>query len=274
MKKIQHIVITRFNLKISGGFASDKSGSKTRSEEWLDHRFELFERYCLPSMAAQSNKDFIWLVCFDEATDEKYRQRMQQARELCPQIQDCYIEGVDVLPELFRRVEQDADILITTRLDNDDAFREDALATVRQQVEHVNNDLCVNFRFGFAYNQTEAVVFPQKYNPFSSLIEFKKPEGFKTIFAAGHGKIHQLAKVRQIKTGPYWMMVVHDKNVTNKMPADFKNYNLWNPHKLKRYVKKYLLLKLRKFFWPKSFRRKYTPEEMRLMFHFRDEKKA
>ncbi len=269
MEKIQHFVITRFNLRIPGGFTTDKNGKQTLSDEWLDHRFDLFERYCLPSLAAQTNKDFTWLLFFDESTPDAYRQRVEEARQVCPQIQACYINGLDIVPVISSAVDSDTDILITTRIDNDDAFREDALDVIRKQAENVTDDLCVNLRFGFAFDRQEAVVFSQKYNPFSTLVELRKPEGFKTIFGAGHGKIHQLARVKQIKTGPHWLMLVHDKNVTNKMPEDFRQYNLWNPHKLRRYIKKYLLRRLRRLFWSADFRKSYRFEELEPAFHIK-----
>jgi len=204
MKKIQHFVITKFNLKISGDFTADKSGVATRSNDWLDHRFDLFERYCLPSLVAQTNQDFTWLLFFDESTSENHRQRVEQAVQLCPQIQACYINGTDFLTSIIESINDDTEILITTRIDNDDAFRDDALAVVRSYVQDLAADLCINFRYGFSFNGDEAEIFSQKYNPFSSLIELRKPEGFKTIHSASHGKIHSLAKVKQIKTGPHW----------------------------------------------------------------------
>lgn len=267
MKKIQHFVITRFNLKISGDFTRDKSGIATRSDDWLDHRFDLFERYCLPSLVAQTNQDFTWLLLFDESTSEKHRQRVERAVRLCPQIKACFIKGTDAQPSIRESINEDTEILITTRIDNDDAFRDDALAMVRSYAQELATDLCINFRYGFSFNGDEAEVFSQKYNPFSSLIELKKPDGFKTIFAAGHGKIHRLAKVKQIKTGPHWLMVVHDRNLANRMPGESSHYNLWKPRRLKRYIKKYLLHKLRRIFWSTDFKKKYSRDELVTRFH-------
>ena len=51
MKNFQHFVITRFNLDL---YAWDKNRIPTRTEKWLQHRFDIFEQYCLPSMQAQT----------------------------------------------------------------------------------------------------------------------------------------------------------------------------------------------------------------------------
>lgn len=267
MKNIQHFVITKFNLKIPGGFSTDKSGVETRSDDWLSHRFDLFEKYCLPSLAAQKNKDFLWLLFFDESTNAECRRRIEKAKEMCPQIRAFFIDGFDMMPSISGLIGHDCEILITTRIDNDDAFRDDALEVIRGYSQGLQHDLCVNLRFGFSYDGTYAEVFSQKYNPFSSLIEFRKPEGFKTIIGLNHGKIHQLAKVKQVKTGPHWLMVVHDRNVANRMPDDYRHYSLWKWRRLRRYVKKYLLHKLRRMFWPADFKKKYKIEELVPHFH-------
>ena len=64
MKSFEHLIITRFNLNL---YARDKHDAPTRTERWLAHRFEVFERYCLPSVAAQTNPNFRWLCLFDAA---------------------------------------------------------------------------------------------------------------------------------------------------------------------------------------------------------------
>ena len=73
MKSFEHLIITRFNLNL---YARDKHDAPTRTERWLAHRFEVFERYCLPSVAAQTNPNFRWLCLFDAATPAAYRRRI------------------------------------------------------------------------------------------------------------------------------------------------------------------------------------------------------
>ena len=45
MENYSHFIITRFNLNL---YAQDKHDLPTRTDRWLEHRFEVFERYCLP----------------------------------------------------------------------------------------------------------------------------------------------------------------------------------------------------------------------------------
>ena len=74
MENYSHFIITRFNLNL---YAQDKHDLPTRTDRWLEHRFEVFERYCLPSVAAQTSGNFTWLCLFDAATPEPYRSRIE-----------------------------------------------------------------------------------------------------------------------------------------------------------------------------------------------------
>ena len=71
----QHFILTRFNLRI---WRQDKHGSAVRTREWLEHRFGLFEKYCLPSIANQTCKDFEWVVLFDDKTPDEFRNRISE----------------------------------------------------------------------------------------------------------------------------------------------------------------------------------------------------
>ena len=43
--KYKHFVITLFNLQL---WTKDKKNISTRTSEWLEKRFKLFETYCFP----------------------------------------------------------------------------------------------------------------------------------------------------------------------------------------------------------------------------------
>src|SRR6188508_2207312 len=73
--RIRHVLLTRFNMPTPGREA------KLRSDPgWLARRFDLFERYCLPTIAAQDAQDFGWIVYFDEATPAPFRDRIERLR--------------------------------------------------------------------------------------------------------------------------------------------------------------------------------------------------
>lgn len=87
MENFSHFLITRFNLNL---YERDKHAAPTRTARWLEHRFEVFERYCLPSVAAQTATDFRWLCLFDAATPEPDRRRIASYRAVCPRFEAVY----------------------------------------------------------------------------------------------------------------------------------------------------------------------------------------
>jgi hypothetical protein len=64
MAGFHHFVLTRFNVKIGLGGGE----SVAPNLEWLVHRFDLFDKFCFPSVRNQSNLNFKWLVFFDVDT--------------------------------------------------------------------------------------------------------------------------------------------------------------------------------------------------------------
>lgn len=87
MENYSNFIITRFNLNL---YAQDKHDLPTRTDRWLEHRFEVFERYCLPSVAAQTSGNFTWLCLFDAATPESCRRRIEGYKARCPQFEAVY----------------------------------------------------------------------------------------------------------------------------------------------------------------------------------------
>lgn len=90
----EHYIITRFNLPIF----QPKVGGRTFtscSEEYLQYRFQLFERYCMPSVINQSCQNFKWLVLFDVNTPEPYKQKAALWHKEYHNFIPCYLNMED-----------------------------------------------------------------------------------------------------------------------------------------------------------------------------------
>lgn len=72
-KELHLFFLTRFNILL---WQKDKEGSPVRTKKWLNHRFSLFEKYCLPSIKNQTCQDFEWIVLLDSTTPEIYKSKM------------------------------------------------------------------------------------------------------------------------------------------------------------------------------------------------------
>lgn len=215
MSDFTHILLTRFNVKT--GFRS----VGTLDADWLAHRFDLFETFCLPSLRAQTQPDFRWLVFFDEETPEPFRERIERIAEwptFCP----VYISGLapDALPSVIRPY-LDRPYLITSRMDNDDAVARDFVATIqrafdRQPCEFIN-PLC-----GYQLDLASARLYTLRSpaNPFISLIE--SSDNPSTVWARPHNRLHTLGPTRNLDARPLWLQVIHDRNVRNAIKYQWR----------------------------------------------------
>lgn len=208
----QHFVLTRFNIASKGREAPIRN-----VPGWLGRRFDLFEAYCLPSIASQTQRDFSWLIYFDEQTPTEFRDRISALREIFD-FEPIFVgpfEAGTAVREIGDRLIAGTDRLITTRLDNDDAVAKTYLEQVRKEAELSSDNTIINFSNGVAICDGRAYSAVDESNPFASMVE---PVGnFETIWAAPHTELARRYNVRQLDTAPTWLQVVHGENVTNRI---------------------------------------------------------
>lgn len=223
MIQLKHFVITLFNLNL---YKRDKSLASVHTEEWLAGRFQLFDTYCFPSMKAQTSGDYIWLCLFDADTPEKYKQRIRAYENVLPQFRPCFLTWDQTLDwkEHVRNVVSSClsagdEYIVTTKLDNDDAFHSATLATLQTMICEQPQEGLYNFVDGLQYFVSLDMVLKMRYphNHFPTLCEKNSTE-LKTIINYSHEKARKLLdNVIDIKGKPYWVEVVHDRNMNNDL---------------------------------------------------------
>lgn len=220
--EVQHFILTRFNLLL---WNKDKEGVSVRSREWLDHRFELFEKYCLPSIVAQSCKDFVWIVLFDSTTPDIYKNKIELYQSDCPQLVPVYVEPQNgrYFAEIFRREvikHLSFKRVITSYLDNDDALSVRFVEDLQQRVVTLEDGTFVNYTDGYQFYTDFKYIMQIQYprNHFISVVEDGNPATLKTIYGYGsHYYIEKIpgARIELIKNQPMWCEVIHDRNMGN-----------------------------------------------------------
>ncbi len=224
MAEFAHFLITRFNVRI---FYADPPDS-----QWLEHRFQLFDRFCYPSVFGQSTQNFKWIVLFDEQTPEVYRQKIQRYtnwQNFCP-VYVPALENSRAVQQAVRlaiinlsqqHFSEPPEYLITSRVDNDDALCVNFMELVQQQFYQQAFQF-VNFPHGYVWNEGKVYLHPPyPQSPFVSLIEKVgefTPDGLQTVFCQNHHEIHLMGdkfKVVDVDRTPAWMQVVHGKNIYN-----------------------------------------------------------
>lgn len=82
-------VFTRFNLKL---WKTNKFGVDTRTHEWTADRFDMFEKFCFPSMLHQTDKNFIWMCMFADDTEECFIERIRGGYKTIFSVHSCFFE--------------------------------------------------------------------------------------------------------------------------------------------------------------------------------------
>ncbi len=208
-----HLILTRFNTAVD--FAPGKKGL---DQAWLNARLLLFERYCLPSVAAQRGATFKWLVFCDAQSPEWFKERLSSYGEL---VLPVYIDGPATDQVIARSVAASGLVssahVITTRLDNDDAIGNDHIRLIQRHFKRQDREFLV-FPFGLQLYRGHLYNCYWESNPFLSLIERVSADGsFTTVLCVEHNRVRTAGRVRMIFSRAEWLQVIHGSNLLNTL---------------------------------------------------------
>ena len=217
---MKHFIVTRFNLKVEQ-WKTAKDGSDLLTDKWLEDRFDLFKKYCFPSVVNQKNQHFSWLVFFDIDTSSEYRNIISRMSDEYSNLVPLFIDGNKSLQSslkdyVLKHLDKTDEFFITTRLDNDDAIHLDFTETI-QRVAVKKDKTIVDIRKGYQLNISGGVHeyrrLSNSFNPFVSLVE--KAENFDTVISRKHNAWSDTASVVIYDKQPLWIEVIHQKNKLN-----------------------------------------------------------
>jgi len=213
-----HYLITRFNLK-NPKWDVTKNNESLLTDEWLEHRLWLFENFCFPSVAAQVNRNFTWLIYFDITTPDTYKEKIGKIINGQSNIRVFYIEGMPAFyPEINKLIsaEANAPYLITSRVDNDDCISKNFIDEVQRQFKS-QDYMAIDIINGYSLQIKPTIMLGKKehiFNPFISLIE--KNDNPKTVWANDHNHWKKEPRITQITNKRLWMSIIHEKNKVNE----------------------------------------------------------
>lgn len=210
-KRVSHVFVTRFNLPTPG------PESLVRAQEgWLRSRWDLFSRYTVPSMRAQTSQDYDWLIYFDPESPQWLIDRIAEHESkglYRPRLRISVTTG-ELLDDISEIVKRPGLKLLITNLDNDDGLSFD-FAERAQRVETEEARAAfylVNgvIRSGdFLYRRTD------RNNAFCSVLE--DWSGAVTCWHDWHILLGRHMPTIEIEGSPAWLQVVHDTNVSNRV---------------------------------------------------------
>ncbi len=210
MVEFEHALITRFNLKTL------YSSFDTNDSTWLDERFELFERFCFPSVKNQTNQLFRWYILYDTNLPIRYKNKLVGYTNEMRNLHPIFLEKFDkeVLSSLISQ-DTKADFLISTRLDSDDSIENNFIQCVQDNFDSQDFSY-LNFLNGYEYVLDKGFNKLNSFqrNPFMSLIEKRQPNSnYYTIYKTPHDEVDR-SKVHNLKSSR-WCINIHGGNVIN-----------------------------------------------------------
>lgn len=205
-----HVLLTRFNLPTAG-----IEGLIRAREGWLQERVALFERYCAPSVAGQS-QPVTWIVYFDPLSPGWLMDRLKPlvATGLFRPVLRSSVGPADLTEDLAAAVPHPRELLLTTNLDNDDGIAVDfvsRLGAVRTPHRHA----AIYLTRGLVKNAHRVFLRTDRRNAFCSVLE--PWEGARTSWSEYHNELARTRPVIELEGPPAWLQVIHGANVSNRV---------------------------------------------------------
>lgn len=208
---IDHVILTRFNLPTAG------AESVVRAKEgWLRDRQQLFEAYCLPSVRFQDTQNFAWIIYLDTQSPDWLKKRMAELGAT-GDFHAIYRDSVspeDLISDIRGVGMGQAEVLITTNLDNDDGLSRSFLRRVQESVVDATRT-AIYVPAGLIQQGEKLYLRHDPDNAFCSVSEsWNEP---KTCWMDWHNRLGKHMQVREVGGQPGWLQVVHAGNVSNRV---------------------------------------------------------
>ena len=205
---MQHFLITRYNLK-KKDWSKDKNGKEILTKAWHDERARLFLDYCLPSVQAQTNKNFDWIVFFQEDLKHLISPEILNSKAFFPYFADSYEDFEFKLWDVLNYY--DDELTISSRLDNDDMVSPDFIADIQALA---TPDYCIDVPNGekLYLDTGKRKPYTVNNNHFISLCERKGEK--KGVFHRMHFEYRTYPTIRAKKR--LWTEVIHSTNKINR----------------------------------------------------------
>jgi hypothetical protein len=214
MAPVAHFIVTRFNVR------ERSSDTIALDPEWLNGRFELFERFCLPTVRSQTEQAFRWLVLFDSDTPLDARERIaryQQWPNFVPLFLPPAVAG-GARKAIISQLSETPDVLLTTRLDSDDGICRTFVEQLRQRAT-VREPTVLDFPIGYILHRDRTYRYRFPLNAFATLAEpvtASGLSGFRTVYTGSHVDLGHLGRIVEVTQKPSWLQVVHGGNLENR----------------------------------------------------------
>lgn len=208
--QVDHMLLTRFNLPSAGVESTFRA-----RDGWLKGRVELFERYCLPSVQAQTNRSFSWIIYFDPQSPPWLRSWIDDRHVgMFTPIFRSQVSPDDLKSDTDMAFPNKSRELITTNLDNDDGLAFDFIDRL-QALTPPRPRVAIYLSQGLIMRSDELYLRTDRENAFCSVREsWDEPV---TCWSDWHNRLSLSMPSLVVRGQPAWLQVVHDDNVSNRV---------------------------------------------------------
>ena len=216
-----HYLITRYNVPLEG-WEVDKEGISTRDGAWLSHRLSLFTKYCIPTVVAQTEKNFTWLIYCAKNTPEDALKEIYNSLHVIPHSEIRLVTGYhDCMADIDQTLSKAATpFVITSRLDNDDGIGKDYIKMVQKHFIPYDGTI-LNLLHGHGYhplNKVSTLLWNMQMNHFTSLIEKTKPGGgHMSIRGFQHHSPPSHFQLIDLPVKNAWLKIFHERNLKSSI---------------------------------------------------------
>ena len=217
---MKHVLITRFAIRFAEGSPRRRY---ERRNGWVDSRMKLFEKYTLPSVQAQTFKDFDWWIVIDPkfpGLTIQHLDRLSKAANLLwisAPWQDNQVEIGEALRDTYKD-----EWVCSTRLDSDDVISNDFMENVARMAEE--KESWISLLNGYIMKDDRVMLRKYLVNPFVSYVEYAAP--FKSVFHCCHTQVNKQRGVPLVVDEiPSWVQINHSDNIKNCGGKKMKNFN-------------------------------------------------
>lgn len=214
---MKHLLITKFAVQ----FAPDNPRKRFEEDPtWLDGRMALFKKYCLPSVQAQTNKDFEWIfvVSSDFKNIDKYAEELLNYGKVL-WVDAPWRDGLGEIGSALEPFYKNQGWICTTRLDSDDMIKNRFMEELSYFAEEVDRESWLSFFLGYYLHKETVIVSRVPPNPFISFVE-DSDNGIKSVYCVDpHINITKYANRNNQplidigKSSPAWVHVFHGNNI-------------------------------------------------------------
>jgi hypothetical protein len=186
-------------------------------------RYELFTRFTVPSLRGQTCQDFTWLLLVDPRTPAHFKRQLE---DVAPANMRIVYPAESQLVFLKREIQGAGKVVITSVIDNDDAWHKDLVATIHRRFTRPTRLIDFAQSYWFDWPNKKLFLNPWRWyyrlnrcvgnNP--TMVEHR--DRAKTALFDWHSKLKKHVRWYQFKkvTRPcYRLIVCHEQNQVNSL---------------------------------------------------------